>query len=72
MAHDLFSSSSSESSVAASLVVRDGAGHYRPTAPAEVLQAALHVLEGQLRGSEILPRVGDARLDVGIGKQAWW
>ncbi len=37
-----------------SLLVRDVAGSYRPAEPAEVLQAALRVLEGQLRGTEML------------------
>lgn len=37
-----------------SLLVRDVAGSYQPAEPAEVLQAALRVLEGQLRGTEML------------------
>ena len=53
MAHDLFSPSLEPSAVA-SLLVRDVAGSYRPAEPAEVLQAALRVLAGQLRGSEVL------------------
>ena len=53
MAHDPFSPPL-ESSSAASLLVRDVAGSYRPAEPAEVLQAALRVLAGQLRGSEAL------------------
>lgn len=36
------------------LLVRDVAGSYRPAESAEVLQAALRVLEGQLRGAEML------------------
>lgn len=52
MAHDPFSPSL-ESPVS-SLLVRDVAGSYRPAEPAEVLQAALRVLAGQLRGSEVL------------------
>lgn len=36
------------------LLVRDVAGCYRPAAPAEVLQAALHMLTSQLRGTAML------------------
>ena len=46
--------SSSFSSMDASLLVRDVAGSYRPAEPEEVLQAALRVLAGRLRGSEVL------------------
>jgi DNA repair protein RadC len=53
MSLDLFPSSS-HAAVPASLLVRDVAGSYRAADPAEVLQAALRVLEGQLRGSEAL------------------
>lgn len=48
------SSQSFTSSIDSSLLVRDVAGSYRPAEPAEVLQAALRVLEGQLRGTEML------------------
>jgi len=57
MSHDLFSSLDSFAAVpsaAGSLLVRDVAGEYRSVAPAEVLQAALRVLAGQLRGTELL------------------
>lgn len=47
-------SPSSVAAFPASLVVRDVAGCYRAANPAEVLQAALRVLAGQLRGSEVL------------------
>ncbi|WP_084455130.1 JAB domain-containing protein [Comamonas composti] len=53
MSLDLFPFSS-HAAVPASLLVRDVAGCYRAADPAEVLQAALRVLEGQLRGSEVL------------------
>ena len=56
--------SSSFSSMDASLLVRDVAGSYRPAEPEEVLQAALRVLAGRLRGSEVLsspPVVRDFR-----------
>ena len=46
--------SSLSSSFDASLLVRDVAGSYRAAEPAEVLQAALRVLAGQLRGSAML------------------
>lgn len=42
------------SSLDSPLLVRDAAGNCRPAEPAEVLQAALRVLAGQLRGSEVL------------------
>lgn len=45
---------SSSSPFDSSLLVRDVAGSYRAAEPAEVLQAALRVLESQLRGSEML------------------
>ena len=48
------SSLSFTSSIDSSLLVRDVAGSYRPAEPAEVLQAALRVLAGQLRGTEML------------------
>ena len=48
------SSLSFNSSTDSSLLVRDVAGSYRPAEPAEVLQAALRVLAGQLRGTEML------------------
>lgn len=48
------SSQSFSSSIDSSLLVRDVAGSYRPAEPAEVLQAALRVLAGQLRGTEML------------------
>ena len=48
------SSQSFTSSIDSSLLVRDVAGSYRPAEPAEVLQAALRVLEGRLRGTEML------------------
>ena len=48
------SSLSFTSSLDPSLLVCDVAGSYRPAAPAEVLQAALRVLAGQLRGTEML------------------
>ena len=48
------SSLSFASSLDSSLLVCDVAGSYRPAAPAEVLQAALRVLAGQLRGTEML------------------
>ncbi|QEA13885.1 RadC family protein [Comamonas flocculans] len=48
------SSLSFTSSLDSSLLVCDVAGSYRPAAPAEVLQAALRVLAGQLRGTEML------------------
>ncbi|QIL69103.1 DNA repair protein RadC [Diaphorobacter sp. HDW4B] len=57
MSHDLVSSLNSfvaVSSAASSLLVRDVAGSYRPAEPAKVLQAALRVLAGQLRGTELL------------------
>ncbi|RZZ87778.1 RadC family protein [Pseudoxanthomonas winnipegensis] len=57
MSHDLFSSLDSFAAVpsaAGSLLVRDVAGEYCSVAPAEVLQAALRVLAGQLRGTELL------------------
>lgn len=53
MSLDLFPSSS-HAAVSASLLVRDVAGSYRAADPSEVVQAALRVLEGQLRGSEVL------------------
>lgn len=42
------------SSDAASLLVRDVAGSYRAAEPAEVLQAALRMLAGQLRDTDML------------------
>ena len=48
------SSLSFTSSIDSSLLVRDVASSYRPAEPAEVLQAALRVLAGQLRGTEML------------------
>ena len=48
------SSLSFTSSLDPSLLVCDVAGSYRPAAPAEVLQAALRMLAGQLRGTEML------------------
>ena len=57
MSHDLFSSLDSfaaVSSAADSLLVRDVSGEYRSAEPAEVLQAALRVLAGQLRGTEMM------------------
>ena len=48
------SSLSFTSSIDSSLLVRDVAGSYRPAEPAEVLQAAMRVLAGQLRGTEML------------------
>ena len=48
------SSLSFTSSIDSSLLVRDVAGSYRPAEPAEVLQAALRMLAGQLRGTEML------------------
>ena len=48
------SSLSFTSSIDSSLLVRDVAGSYRPAEPAEVLQAALRVLAGQLRGTVML------------------
>ena len=48
------SSLSFTSSLDSSLLVCDVAGSYRLAAPAEVLQAALRVLAGQLRGTEML------------------
>lgn len=60
---------SSFSSIDASLLVRDVAGSYRPAEPEEVLQAALRVLAGQLRGSEVLssPRVVRDFLRIKLG-----
>ncbi|WOB09719.1 MULTISPECIES: DNA repair protein RadC [Burkholderiales] len=57
------------SSDAASLLVRDVAGSYRPAEPAEVLQAALRVLAGQLRGSAMLssPQVVRDFLRIKLG-----
>ena len=48
------SSLSFTSSLDSSLLVCDVAGSYRPAEPAEVLQAALRVLAGQLRSTEML------------------
>lgn len=45
---------SSSTSFDSSLLVRNVAGSYRPAEAAEVLQAALRVLAGQLRGTEML------------------
>ena len=63
------SSLSFTSSLDPSLLVCDVAGSYRPAAPAEVLQAALRVLAGQLRGSEVLssPQVVRDFLRVKLG-----
>ena len=60
---------SSFSSIDASLLVRDVAGSYRPAEPEEVLQAALRVLAGQLRGSEVLssPQVVRDFLRIKLG-----
>lgn len=72
MSHDLFSSLdsfASVSSAAGSLLVRDVAGEYRSAEPAEVLQAALRVLAGQLRGTEMLssPQVVRDFLRIKLG-----
>ena len=72
MSHDLFSSLDSfaaVSSAAGSLLFRDVAGEYRSAEPAEVLQAALRVLAGQLRGTEMLssPQVVRDFLRVKLG-----
>ena len=48
MAHDLFSFDPSV------LLVRDGAGDYRPAEAGEVLRAAQRLLSEQLRGCEAL------------------
>lgn len=56
------SSLSFTSSIDSSLLVRDVAGSYRPAEPAEVLQAALRVLEGQLRGTEMLSLLAAVRI----------
>lgn len=60
---------SSSSSFDYSLLVRDAAGSYRAVEPAEVLQAALQVLAGQLRGSEALssPQVVRDFLRIKLG-----
>ncbi|MEF7615938.1 hypothetical protein V4F39_18630 [Aquincola sp. MAHUQ-54] len=47
---------SSSSFFDSSLLVRDVAGSYRPADAGEVLQAALRVLAGQLRGTQITLR----------------
>ena len=72
MSHDLFSSLDSfaaVSSAAGSLLFRDVAGEYRSAEPAEVLQAALRVLAGQLRGTEMLssPQVVRDFLRIKLG-----
>ena len=63
------SSLSFTSSLDPSLLVCDVAGSYRPAAPAEVLQAALRVLAGQLRGTEMLssPQVVRDFLRIKLG-----
>ena len=63
------SSLSFTSSLDSSLLVCDVAGSYRPAAPAEVLQAALRVLAGQLRGTEMLssPQVVRDFLRIKLG-----
>ena len=72
MSHDLFSSLDSfaaVSSAAGSLLFRDVAGEYRSAEPAEVLQAALRVWAGQLRGTEMLssPQVVRDFLRIKLG-----
>ena len=63
------SSLSFTSSLDSSLLVCDVAGSYRLAAPAEVLQAALRVLAGQLRGTEMLssPQVVRDFLRIKLG-----
>ena len=63
MAHDLFSFDPSV------LLVRDGAGDYRPADPDEVLRAAQRLLGEQLRGCEALssPQVVRDFLRVKLG-----
>ena len=72
MSHDLFSSLDSfvaASSAAASLLVREVAGEYRPAEADEVLQAAQRVLAGSVRGTDVLtsPAVVKDFLRVRLG-----